>query len=71
VLSETFLECGRWAYDVLMMVAQVPCFADEFVDWFDGPALRRIISAFSIRVIRVLGIDNVGTSAYYIGARYS
>jgi hypothetical protein len=53
------------------MVAQVPCFADEFVDWFDGPALRRIISAFSIRVIRVLGIDNVGTSAYYIGARYS
>jgi hypothetical protein len=52
-----------------MMVAQVPCFADEFVDWFDGIAANNI-RVFN-RVIRVLGIDNVGASAYYIGARYS
>jgi hypothetical protein len=25
-----------------MMVAQVPCFADEFVDWFDGIAANNI-----------------------------
>jgi hypothetical protein len=54
-----------------MMISQIACFGDEFVDGFYRRHVRRIISAFSIRVIRVLTIDNVDASAYYIDARYS